>query len=250
MKVTQMEMPKGRLVGHLSEYLQFKSNSQHVALLTGIRAHMAQWALSGVIDVYDEILIVDRDEKFLNEAGLQFLEQGGGYLQDCVFDFVDPDLSNIMGDVLNGRKITEAIHCAATATSGNAPEVIFEQNLLGSMRVIDAVLPHMAEGGHLLLVTPDRGCPISPALDQVLSEVSEPEQIAALAALAPDSAAAYTMSMRGVQHLAHRKAAAFKERGSTIEAIRPSPLGIPVGGSLWSITPSGEIVERPVGIDT
>jgi NAD(P)-dependent dehydrogenase (short-subunit alcohol dehydrogenase family) len=95
-------------------------------------------------------------------------------------------------------------------------------NLDGTIALVDAIRPRMAEGSCAVLYASTAGhMPVTPELEELFEKPMPAGGTAELVDKVPDSMAAYLLSKRGVRSLVRREAKSFGERGARLVSVSP-----------------------------
>ena len=196
-----------------------------VALITGAASGMGEATARLMSKAGWSLVLWDVNEERLKALAADI----GNVVVTLAGDLSDPVLPEVLDAGLMGRRIGAVVHCAGLSPTMASPERILEVNLGASLRLTDAVLPHMDEGGAVVLFASTAGHMMGTSLDEQISKVTTPEQVASLAPFAPTPEAAYVVSKRGVILLARRMAKAFGQRGARINSVSPGIIDTPMG---------------------
>lgn len=148
------------------------------------------------------------------------------------------------------------VHTAGLSpTMADGPR-IFDVNLVGTARLLEAFLPLAGEGSVAVCVASQAGhlaaAAATPEIDALLDEPLRPDLLERLAALGPgltEPAAAYALSKRGVIRLAMGSAPAWGARGSRIVSLSPGIIDTGMGRQEYESQPfMATMVEKtPLG---
>lgn len=123
---------------------------------------------------------------------------------------------------LDGRGIAALVHTAGVGPRGGDPAAILDINLAASIRLVDALRDHMADGSAAVLIASNSAYfPLPPEAAAACRATTTADGVAALAAHCPDGIVAYPLSKYGVMQLVKREARAFGARGARIVSISP-----------------------------
>ncbi|MBU6268367.1 MAG: SDR family oxidoreductase [Sphingomonadales bacterium] len=141
-------------------------------------------------------------------------------------DIAAPDYGATLVATLAGRKIGALIHCAGISpTMGDAARIL-DINLAATMRLVDAVQPHMAPDGAAVLFSSSSAHMGGTVFDAAIDAVRTPEQVASLLSIATDPGRAYMISKRGVMLYTRRACLTF---GARLNSISPGIIDTPMG---------------------
>lgn len=204
-----------------------ETKPQGMAVVTGAASGMGLEAAKLMSAAGWPLLLCDLAAERL-EAAAQAL-RGAGPVETLAGDLSDPAWPERLAEALAGRQVGALIHCAGLSPTMAEPARILEVNLAASMRLVEAVRPHVAEGAGLVLFASTAAHMAGAGLDQRIDAATRPEDVAGLVTLAPDSGAAYAISKRGVHLLVRREAKALGRRGARITSVSPGIIDTPMG---------------------
>jgi NAD(P)-dependent dehydrogenase (short-subunit alcohol dehydrogenase family) len=205
---------------------------QGIAIVTGAASGMGEAAARLMAEAGWSLLLCD-----LNAASVdaKAAELGG---ESLAGDISDPAYPGKLVTALAGRPIGALIHCAGLSPTMADSARVLEVNLAATMRLVDAVRPHMAEGACAVLFASSAAHMAGTAMDERINAVRTPQDVASLLDLSPDSGAAYSVSKRGVKLLVERESPAFGQRGARIVSVSPGIINTPMGRS--------EMAQQPI----
>lgn len=192
------------------------------------------------------LLLVDRDQ-----AGLDRVAAGiGRDAETIVCDLTDPAaVRDLAGGVAH---LGALVVTAGLSPTMGAGEKIFEVNLVGMARLLDAFGPAVGPGsaavcfasiaGHM--ATPE------PAVAAVLADPLAPDLVGRLRAAGVDPSepgTAYGLSKHGVIQLARRTAAGWAPRGGRVLSLSPGIIDTPMGRQELAAQPAMEGMIQLVG---
>jgi NAD(P)-dependent dehydrogenase (short-subunit alcohol dehydrogenase family) len=183
----------------------------------------------------DAILLTDVGATALDAAVRELASAGidaGGFA--C--DVADPGAGRAIADALRGGPPLGAL----VHTAGLSPVMadwrrIVEVDLVGTARVLEAVLPFVGPGSAAVCIASMAGhlMPANPAVAALLADPLRPDLLDALDALPGrplgHPAAAYSHAKRAVRALVARSAAAWGARGARIVSLSPGMITTPMG---------------------
>jgi NAD(P)-dependent dehydrogenase (short-subunit alcohol dehydrogenase family) len=203
------------------------SKPQGVAVVTGAASGMGHAAARLMSEAGWPLLICDLNGERLDAAAAEL--RGAGAVDTLAGDISDHSWPDRLVGALAGRRVAALIHCAGVSPTMADPARILEVNLAASMRLVDAVRPHVAEGAGLVLFASTAGHMVGTTLDAQIGAATTPEAVESLLAYSPNPGAAYSVSKRGVHLLAQREAAALGRRGARVVSISPGIIDTPMG---------------------
>jgi NAD(P)-dependent dehydrogenase (short-subunit alcohol dehydrogenase family) len=125
------------------------------------------------------------------------------------------------------------VHTAGVSPEMAAPKEVLEVDLLGSVRIVDALLPLVEPGTSAVLISSIAGyAEVDTQVEAVLADPMADGFFKAVdetLAQPLDSAMAYVLAKRGVTRLVERSAAAWGARGGRITAIAPGLIETSMG---------------------
>jgi NAD(P)-dependent dehydrogenase (short-subunit alcohol dehydrogenase family) len=166
-------------------------------------------------------------------------------------DLTDPQhvdaLLTSIGDTFDAFVVT-----AALSGTMAAPRRIYEVNLIGLARLLDAVEPLAHPGSAAVVFSSSSayGVPPVPAVEAVLADPLSPTFFDDLAAAGvdPDWPIAYPLTKKGVHLLMRRLAAPWGARGARILSLSPGTTDTPMARAEMARNPIMEqmIADRPI----
>ena len=113
------------------------------------------------------------------------------------------------------------------------PRRVLDVDLVGSVRVVEALLPLVQQGSSAVLISSIAGySEVDPTVEELLADPKADgfyEAVAQRLDQTLDSATAYVLAKRGVTRLVERSAAAWGERGGRIVAVAPGLIETSMG---------------------
>lgn len=206
-----------------------------IAVVTGAASGMGEAAARLMSEAGWPLLLCDLNAERLDAAAGRL--QAGGPVEALAGDIADAGFPDRLESALAGHAVGALIHCAGLSPTMADPARILEVNLAATMRLLDVVRPRMAQGAAAVLFASSAGHMQGAALDEQIAKVTTPEAVAALAAYAPESGVAYSISKRGVMLLVRREAGAFGRRGARIVSISPGIIDTPMGRAEMALQP-------------
>jgi NAD(P)-dependent dehydrogenase (short-subunit alcohol dehydrogenase family) len=199
---------------------------QGIAVVTGAASGMGEAAARLLAEAgWSQLLLCDLNAERLGEAAKRLQ----GQVDTLADDISAPGYGDRLVARLAGRPIGALIHCAGLSPTMADAARVLEVNLAATMRLVDAVRPHMAEGSCAVLFASSAAHMQGAAFDERLNAATTPDAVASLIDLCPDSGIAYSVSKRGVKLLVERESPAFGARGARIASISPGIIDTPMG---------------------
>lgn len=199
-----------------------KKQPSGLAIVTGAAGGMGSAAVRLLAKAgHQQMVLCDVSKERLSAVAVP-LREAGITVDILAGDLSEPGFPAQLIAALQGRKIQTLIHTAGISPRMASAERVMQVNLDATARLVEAVLPHMAEGSAAVLVASNSAyIPISPEADAAFSKPLPPEGTAALMHLVPSQIAAYPLSKRGVITLVKQHAIAFGERGARLVSVSP-----------------------------
>jgi len=199
-----------------------RNEAPGVAIVTGATGGMGAATARMLAEAgYDHLLLCDIDAGRL-EALATPLRAGGTRTDVLAGNIADPDYPAHIVAALAGQPVCALVHTAGIGPRGGDPATILEINLAASIRLLDALTPHMATGSAAVLIASNSAYfPLPAEAAEAAGKPLAAADVAALAAFCPDGVVAYPVSKYGVMKLVRHRAHAFGERGARIVSISP-----------------------------
>lgn len=193
-----------------------------VAIVTGAAGGMgSQCARLLVEDGWRDLLLCDLFEDRLEAVAAPLRTQGAN-VEVLAGEITGAGFMDSLVAAVGKRKIAAVIHTAGIAPQMGEKDRVLAINLDGTIALVDAIRPLMAEGGAAVMFASTAGhMPVTPELEALFEQPMPPEGTAAFVDRVSDSLAAYLLSKRGVRALVRREAKSFGERGARLVSISP-----------------------------
>ena len=183
----------------------------------------------------DSILLTDLRASAL-ESAVHALAQSGIDARGFTCDLAGSGCgAAIAGALAEGPPLGALVHTAGLSPVMADWRKIIEVDLVGTARVLDAVLPFLASGSAAVCISSIAGhlMPEHPAVSALMAEPLAPGLLDALDALpgqpVSNPAGAYAQAKRAVRALVAHSAAAFGARGVRIVSLSPGMITTPMG---------------------
>lgn len=164
--------------------------------------------------------------------------RAAGPVEILAGDITDAKFSDQLTDALKGRAIGALIHTAGLSpTMADGPRIL-EVNYGATLRLVDAVRSHMAEGSCAVLIS-SMSAHMLPS-PEILAKIASLTNAEGTEPLLPFSAmptSAYPVSKRAVIAMVAREAAAFGARKSRIVSISPGLIDTGMGRAEAAASP-------------
>ena len=145
-------------------------------------------------------------------------------------DVTAADYPNRIIAALGGTKIGVLAHAAGVSPAMADGKRVFEINYTATTRLVEALLPHMAQGGAAILVASNSGQIIArPMFDKALKKVIKGGNSLILKLMLRNSRMAYPMSKRAVQLYAQSMSPAFGKVDARIVSLSPGIIDTAMG---------------------
>jgi NAD(P)-dependent dehydrogenase (short-subunit alcohol dehydrogenase family) len=204
-------------------------------LVTGGAGGMGRACASWMGAQGDSIVLTDVDAAAL-EAAVRDLARSGIDAAGFACDVAEAGCVQRIAEVLrDGPPLGALVHTAGLSPVMADWRRIIEVDLVGTARVLDAVLPFVGAGSAAVCVASIAGhlMPAHPAVAALLAEPLRPDLLDALDALpgrpVSHPAGAYSHAKRAVRALVARSAAAWGARGARIVSLSPGMITTPMG---------------------
>ncbi|MDT5094827.1 MAG: hypothetical protein QOH60_4190 [Mycobacterium sp.] len=179
------------------------------------------------------LLLVDLGEKQL-EAARSTLTSEGARVETLRCDVTSAaDTAAVAERVAALGRFRCLVHTAGVSPEMAEAPTVLEVDLVGSVRITDAVFPLVVAGSSAILIGSIAGySDVEPAVEKLLDEPLAEGFFAAVeqAVGQPlDSSTAYVLAKRGVMRLAERLATPWGAKGGRTVAISPGLIDTPMG---------------------
>lgn len=199
-----------------------RNKAAGVAVVTGASGGMGSASARGLAAAgYEHLLLCDIDEARL-EAVAAPLRGAGARVDVLAGNVADPGYPQAIVQALGGAGIAALVHTAGVGPRGGTPAQILEINLAATIRLVDALRGHMADGSAAVLIASNSAyTPLPAAAVELLTKPVTVAEVALLEAHCPEGVIAYPVSKYGVMRLVKHEAKAFGARGARIVSISP-----------------------------
>lgn len=179
------------------------------------------------------LLLVDVDEGHL-EAARSMLSEQGAHVDTLQCDVTSPaDVAAVADRVRDSGRFRCLVHTVGVSPEMADARTVIEVDLVGSVRITDAVFPLVEPGSSAILFGSIAGySDVDPAIEKLLCDPLADGLFATIErALGQpmDSATAYVLAKRGVMRLAERLATPWGAKGGRVVAISPGLIDTAMG---------------------
>jgi NAD(P)-dependent dehydrogenase (short-subunit alcohol dehydrogenase family) len=179
------------------------------------------------------LVLVDVDELQLEEAR-SMLSADGASVETLQCDVTSPaDVDAVADRVRASGRFRCLVHTVGVSPEMADARTVMEVDLVGSVRVTDAMFPLVEPGSSAILFGSIAGySEVDPAIEKLLCDpLADGLFDAVERALGQpmDSATAYVLAKRGVMRLAERLATPWGAKGGRVVAISPGLIDTPMG---------------------
>jgi NAD(P)-dependent dehydrogenase (short-subunit alcohol dehydrogenase family) len=203
-----------------------------VLVITGGAGGMGLACARGLAD-HGRLLLVDLGEAQL-EVARSALTADGASVETLRCDVTSPaDTAAVAARVRAIGRFRCLVHTAGVSPEMADASTVLNVDLVGSVRVTDALLPLVEQDTSAILISSIAGySEVEPAVEKLLDNPLADGFFAAVEqALGRqlDSSTAYVLAKRGVMRLAERLAAPWGAKGGRTIAISPGLIDTPMG---------------------
>jgi NAD(P)-dependent dehydrogenase (short-subunit alcohol dehydrogenase family) len=199
-----------------------KTRAKGVAVVTGAAGSMGKATARALFDAgWKDLLLCDLHQDGL-EAVAAPLRSEGAAVAIYAGDVADPAYPAGLIANLGGRPISAIVHMAGLGPNQGDPARVIDVNLGGTMRLVDAIRDHMAEGSAAVLIASNSAYfPKKPEATALVAGPLTADQFAELYKAAPTPEEAYPLSKLGVMALVKREAKSFGLKGARLISLSP-----------------------------
>lgn len=170
---------------------------------------------------WKDLLLCDLHQDAL-EAVATPLRDEGASVTIYAADVADRAYPSGLISSLSGRPISAIVHMAGLGPNQGNPARVIDVNLGGTIRLVEAIRDHMAQGSAAVLIASNSAYfPKKPEAAALVCGSLTDDQLADLAAIAPTPEEAYPLSKLGVMALVKREAKSFGLKGGRLVSLSP-----------------------------
>jgi NAD(P)-dependent dehydrogenase (short-subunit alcohol dehydrogenase family) len=234
-------------------------NVTDVGIVTGAGRGMGLACAAELLDLVDVLLLVDRDERSIDEAAADLARSSPrAVVEPFVLDVTDGDgLRRLASRISEAGTLRAVAHAAGISPTMANWRRVLTVDLVGSALLLETLRPLAVAGTAVvcfasmapLLDTSDRDPRAEAAIDAPLDQVFLDDLHNALGPAIEDSGVAYTWAKRGVHRLVQREAVRFGRAGARVCSVSPGIIDTPMGRLESTSHPiKAKLVERtPLG---
>jgi NAD(P)-dependent dehydrogenase (short-subunit alcohol dehydrogenase family) len=179
------------------------------------------------------LVLVDIDERQLDEARTMLSAEGAS-VETLQCDVTSPaDVAAVADRVRGSGRFRCLVHTVGVSPEMADARTVMEVDLVGSVRVTDAIFPLVEPGSSAILFGSVAGySDVDPAIETLLCEPLADDLVTSVEqALGQpmDSATAYVLAKRGVMRLAERLATPWGAKGGRVVTISPGLIDTAMG---------------------
>jgi NAD(P)-dependent dehydrogenase (short-subunit alcohol dehydrogenase family) len=203
-----------------------------VLVITGGAGGMGL-ACAGTLADRGHLVLVDVDERQLEEARSMLSAQGAS-VETLRCDVTSPaDVAAVADRVRASGRFRCLVHTVGVSPEMADARTVMEVDLVGSVRVTDAMFPLVEPGSSAILFGSIAGySDVDPAIEKLLCDPLVDGLFTAVEQVLGqpmDSATAYVLAKRGVMRLAERLATPWGAKGGRVVAVSPGLIDTPMG---------------------
>lgn len=198
------------------------TRAKGVAVVTGAAGSMGKATARALFDAgWKDLLLCDLHKDAL-EAVAASMRSEGANASIYAGDVADAAWPAGLIAGLAGRPVSAIVHMAGLGPNQGDPARVIDVNLGGTMRLVEAIRDHMAQGSAAVLIASNSAYfPKNPDAAALASGPLTAYQLADLVAIAPTPQEAYPLSKLGVMALVKREAKSFGLRGARLVSLSP-----------------------------
>jgi NAD(P)-dependent dehydrogenase (short-subunit alcohol dehydrogenase family) len=208
------------------------SDLRRAVVVTGAAGGMGR-AVSAALATTGTLVLVDVRDHLLDEAA-RHLSDVGVETRRVRCDVMDPDqVAGVVSVVTELGGLRSLVHTAGLSPKMADGRQVLEVDLVGTVRMLDALLPHAGPGTAAVCIGSIAGyADLERELDPILEDPLAPGVVDAIEAKLHrplDADTAYALAKRGVMHACERLAGAWGKRGARIVSVAPGLIDTEMG---------------------
>jgi NAD(P)-dependent dehydrogenase (short-subunit alcohol dehydrogenase family) len=201
--------------------------SGKVAIVTGAAGGMGAAAAKMLSAQGLPLILCDLKPEPLERLAADLRSKGS--VETLAGDVADPACPARLAGMLKGREIAALIHTAGVSPTMADGSRIVEVNFHGTMRLLEGLRPHMADGGCAVVIASMAGHMVGvPEVETAVEDLLRGERSLEVRQI-EQTRGAYALSKRAVTRLVSRQAQAFAERGARIMSLSPGVIDTDMG---------------------
>lgn len=228
--------------------------AKKVCIFTGGGSGLALASARNMIEE-GAVLLADLREDALKKAKTQFMEMGADvYTFAC--NVTDPASVNALADYAASiGDIYAVVNCAGVSPANTPRDPILKINALGTVNMVQAFYPRLAEGGVMICFSSKAGyvfdtspalTPLLPAAQELYTHWNEPDFFDRLTGFLSDvmqvpetyqAGSAYTLSKHFVRYFVKMNVSRFADKGCRILSVSPGSYLTPMHQALIDNAP-------------
>jgi NAD(P)-dependent dehydrogenase (short-subunit alcohol dehydrogenase family) len=205
---------------------------ENVYVITGGAGGMGL-ACARALAAQGQLLLLDVADEQLERARIALLSDGARVdTQRCDVSSAD-DVTAVTGKVSGMGKFRALVHTAGLSPGMADGRRVLDVDLIGSVRITDAVYPLLEPGSSAVLIASIAGySDIDPAVEALLDDPGADnflDQVDRALGRPIDSSTAYLVAKRGVIRLVERLSGPWGRKGARTVAVAPGLIDTPMG---------------------
>lgn len=198
------------------------AHAKGVAVVTGAAGGMGRATARALFDAgWNDLLLCDLHQDAL-EAVAASLRSEGASVSAYAGDVADPAWPAELVSSLAGRQIGAIVHMAGLGPNQGDPARVIDVNLGSTIRLVEAIRDHMAQGSAAVLIASNSAYfPRKAGAAELVRGPLSADQLANLHMIAPTPQEAYPLSKLGVMELVKREAKSFGVKGARLVSLSP-----------------------------
>ncbi|MFA7602072.1 MAG: SDR family oxidoreductase [Novosphingobium sp.] len=198
------------------------TRAEGVGVVTGAAGSMGRATARALFEGgWKDLLLCDLNADAIEAVAVPLRDEGA---QVSVFagDVADAAYPAGLVAALAGRPISALVHMAGLGPNQAEPARVLEVNLAGTIRLVEAIRNHMAQGSAAVLIASNSAYfPADHEAAAIVRGPLSPDQMANLHRIAPTPQQAYPLSKLGVIALVKREAKSFGLKGARLVSLSP-----------------------------